>query len=226
MMNQCPHCQGNIRFNPDQQGKLEQALANLEPGKLLTLKCPHCQQSIKIDKDGQSASPNNGVQPPGPPNLDWLTSGVFQGEEKVEDVPMALILYQPSAFCDTICSAVESVGYQVIRAETSEEAIERMRFVNFACVVYQTDLEGSIEQSPFHRYLCKMSMERRRYIFYILVGPAFHTLYNLEAMAHSANLTVNLNDIKHLDVILHKTIPDYEELFGPMMEELGAYGKR
>ncbi|MBM9512707.1 hypothetical protein [Desulfogranum marinum] len=226
MINQCPHCQGNIRFNPDQQGKLEQALAKLEQGQLLTLKCPHCQQSIKINKDGQSPSIGGTIQPPQPPNLDWLTSGVFQGEEKVEDVPMALVLYQPSAVCDTICSAVESVGYQVVRAETSQEAIERMRFVNFACVVYQADLEGALEQATFHRYLSKMSMERRRYIFYILIGPVFHTLYNLEAMAYSANLTVNLDDIKYLDVILHKTIPDYEELFGPIMEELGAYGKR
>jgi hypothetical protein len=69
-------------------------------------------------------------------------------------------------------------------------------------------------------------MERRRYIFYILLGDRFHTLYDLEAMANSANLTVSTADLKHLDIVLRKAIPSYEELFGPLFEELGAYGKR
>jgi hypothetical protein len=69
-------------------------------------------------------------------------------------------------------------------------------------------------------------MDRRRYIFYILIGEQFHTLYNLEALAFSANLTVNTADLRHLDIVLRKSIPAYEELFGPMLEELGVYGKR
>jgi hypothetical protein len=69
-------------------------------------------------------------------------------------------------------------------------------------------------------------MDRRRYIFYILIGDTFHTLYNLEALASSANLTVNTVDLPHLDIVLRKSIPAYEELFGPFLEELSAYGKR
>jgi hypothetical protein len=72
----------------------------------------------------------------------------------------------------------------------------------------------------------KLPMDRRRYIFYILIAEQFHTLYNLEALAYSANLTVNTADLHHLDVVLRKSIPTYEELFGPMLEELGVYGKR
>ena len=37
---------------------------------------------------------------------------------------------------------------------------------------------------------------------------------------------VNSDDLAHLDVILRKAIPAYEELFGPILEELNAYGKR
>jgi hypothetical protein len=70
-----------------------------------------------------------------------------------------------------------------------------------------------------------LPMNRRRYMFYILLGDAFHTLYNLEALAHSANLTVNTSDLRHLDIILRKAIPTYEELFGAFLEELGAQGK-
>ena len=87
-------------------------------------------------------------------------------------------------------------------------------------------MDGTLEQSTFHAYMRSLTMERRRYIFYILIGNDFHTLYNLEALAYSANLTVNSSDLSHLDIVLRKSIPDYEELFGPFLEELNAYGKR
>jgi hypothetical protein len=86
-------------------------------------------------------------------------------------------------------------------------------------------MEGGLEDSTFHAYMRKMVMERRRYIFYILIGPDFHTLYNLQALATSANLVVNEADLKYFDVILRKTIPEYEELFGPLLEELAATGR-
>ena len=71
-----------------------------------------------------------------------------------------------------------------------------------------------------------MAMERRRDIFYILFGPQFHSLYDLEALAYSANLVVSEQDLKFFDIILRKAIPAYEDLFAPILEELTAYGKR
>ncbi len=230
MINQCPHCQGVLRFNQEQHSKLSQALTVLEQGKQLTLKCPHCKQAIKIDKlteNSPSAQKSNlQVQPPSPPKLDWLVSGVFDREEKVEDVPMALILQEPSEERDLICESIESVGYQLFIEENPEAAIERMRFVNFSCVVHSTDSIVSLDESPFHAVMCQMNMEKRRQMLYILTGPEFNTLYNLEAMAYSANLTVNTNDLNHFAVILRKAIPEYEELFGPFMEELSVYSKQ
>ena len=68
-------------------------------------------------------------------------------------------------------------------------------------------------------------MQRRRYLFYILIGPEFHTLYNLQALAYSANLVINEKDLYHMGVALRKAIPMYEEVFGPYMEELTSAGK-
>jgi len=42
----------------------------------------------------------------------------------------------------------------------------------------------------------------------------------------SANLIIKEEDLQHFDLILRKSLPTYEELFGPFLEELGAYGKR
>lgn len=227
MLTHCPSCRQDLQFTEVQLSKLKQALVRLAPGKMLAMKCPLCRNTISLDKSGQPAEKSNSqVQPPPPPNLDWLEAGIFQGEEKVEDVPMALVLHQDDEQRQQICEALETVGYQIFTATTVTEAMERMRFVNFSCIVFQAQLEGGLEQSTFHEHMRKLPMDRRRYIFYILIGEQLHTLYNLEALANSANLTVNTTDLRHLDIILRKSIPAYEELFGPMLEELAAYGKR
>ena len=227
MLTHCPSCQQKLPFTSEQISRLEHALAQLAPGKLLTMKCPLCRTALSLEKSGLPPQKTDcRVQPPPPPNLDWLQAGLFKGEEKVEDVPMALLLHQADEQRQRIGEALEAVGYQVFMADTVAEAMERMRFVNFSCIAFQEKLETNLEQSSFHTHMRKLPMDRRRYIFYILIGAHFHTLYNLEALAYSANLTVNTADLNHLDIVLRKSIPAYEELFGPMLEELNVYGKR
>ncbi|MCL1979912.1 MAG: hypothetical protein FWG62_02415 [Proteobacteria bacterium] len=227
MLTHCPSCKKPLLLSPDQTERLSQALAQLAPGKLLSLKCPICRATISLDKNGSTPKyQSHQVQPPPPPKLDWLEIGFYQDADKVEDVPMAMVIHQGNEQRKTIEAALESVGYQVVTADTVADALEGMQFVNFACIVLQADLEGSLEQSSFHAHMHKLAMDRRRYVFYILIGDQFHTLYNLEALAYSANLTVNSDDLRHLDVILRKGIPAYEELFGPILEEMGVYGKR
>ncbi len=228
MMNNCPHCQVALKLSDAQRTKIDQAFKALAPGKHLTIKCPQCKKSIKLAASVTTESPvEQGVTPPGPPNPDWLKAGQFEDEEKVEDVPMALVLHPDSAGRQKIQQSMEAVGYLVVTVDSVQEALEQMRFVTFACIAFHVDYEqGALADSEFHAYMRQMSMDRRRYIFYILIGGELRSLYDLEALAHSANLVVAEQDVDHLDLILRKAIPDYEELFGGILEELGAYGKR
>ena len=231
MISNCPHCRVNLTFSDAQLAKLKQALKALEPGSRLTIKCPQCKKKIRLDAGGNAEpAPNSAtdaIKPPAPPDLDWLQTGRFEDEEKVQDVPMALVLHPDPAAMQKVKAAMESVGYRVLTADQVEDAMEQMRFFSFACVAFHADFEpGGLDNSVFHNYMRQMAMERRRYIFYILLGPQFHTLYDLEALAFSANLVVAEQDLQHFDIILRKAIPAYEDLFGPLLEELGAYGKR
>ena len=70
-----------------------------------------------------------------------------------------------------------------------------------------------------------MRMDSRRYIFYFLIGPEFQSLYDLQALVFSANLVVNDREAPNLDVILMKKIPEYDRLFGQLMEEIRIHGK-
>jgi hypothetical protein len=231
MINSCPYCYSALKLSEAQQAKLKNALAALEPGKKLTIKCPSCQKPIMLDASGSAGAVGSGsvkpaITPPGPPDLGWLKEGKIQDDDKTEDAPMALLLFPEGQQLELVRDAVEAVGYQAVRASSVQEAMERMRFVNYACIVLHSHFEGpSLEKSVFHNYIREMTMPRRRYLFYILIGPEFNTLYNLQALACSANLVVNEKDLLHLGIALRKVIPAYEELFGAYMEELTSAGR-
>jgi len=235
MITNCPHCGFKLTFSDAQRAKLQQALNSLEPGKRLTIKCPNCKKPIRLNAEGAaegvtknaSEKQETSVHPPPLPDLGWLETGHFEDEDKLEDVPMALVLHPDPATVETIKATLETSGYRVLTADSVDNAVKQVRFINFTCIIFHTDFEAvRLEDSVFHAHMLKMAMERRRYIFYILMGPRFHSLYDLEALVSSANLVIKEEDIKHFDLILRKSLPAYEELFGPFLEELGAYGKR
>jgi hypothetical protein len=160
-----------------------------------------------------------------PPDLEWLVSGAYSEKEVVENVPHALIMIADKEITTRVTTAFGEMGYQPTYARSAEEAIEKMQFVNFEAVVLHSRFEsGDLAGSTVHQYLREMAMTRRRYIFYILMGPEFHTFYDLEALANSANLVVNDSDANHFSLILKRGLNDYQDLFGPYLKALGNYG--
>ena len=243
MISNCPHCQGALKFSDAQKAKIGQALKGLKPGQKLPLKCPHCKKPIQLDANGEAGGgaakteaakkapakapeAEGGVKPPPPPSADWMNEEQSGLMESVRDVPMALVLHSGDGERHQIVSSMEALGYQVMTIKTAQEAKEQVGSGTFACIVYHVSFEGgTLEESTFHNYMRDMPMTRRRYIFYILMGPQFTSLYDIEALANSANLVVSDKDLKNFQLVLHKAIPYYEQLFGPLLEEMGAYGK-
>lgn len=224
---ECSNCRKSLHFSRAQQAKFDIVLSKLKREENLSIKCPHCHGAVKLAGTTATSAETSGVRPPEPPDISWLKTGSGGGEEQVADVPMAMVLHGDSPQRTEIAEAMKSVGYQVAVTDAHEDAMQRMQFINFSCVVLHTDLEpGGLSHSTFHNYMHNMPMERRRYIYYILIGADLHTLYELEALTASANLVICEKDLQYLNVILRKAIPSYEELFGPLLEELATYGKR
>ncbi len=234
MITHCPHCREAFNFSEVQETKIKNALANLKAGSL-KLGCPRCRQSIALTSAGElaeappapaGAPPVANIAPPEFPDIGWLADGLYEEKEVVEDIPKAMILIGEGAVRERVVKVYESLGYLVEGAESSTDAMAKMRFVNYAVVVLQSGYDGKLADSLFHRYMQAMPMVRRRYIHYLLLGPEFHTLYDLEALSQSANLVVNEHEVNHLDIILRKSMREYEELFGPLKAMLKAHGKR
>ncbi|OIP44995.1 MAG: hypothetical protein COZ12_01550 [Deltaproteobacteria bacterium CG_4_10_14_3_um_filter_60_8] len=245
MLANCVHCLEPFDFSEAQLRKLEAALAKLQAGKHLRFKCPACDLAINLRADGSAAEgkreqagdvevemkaagvTTSALGKPQPPDMGWLAGGpVEKRGGVVEDVPLALILVESGAMKTAVAEAFVGQSYRPIFAKTIQKALESMRFVRYAAIVFQAEFEGKpLAASAFHAYMKNMEMRYRRKVFYALIGPQFHSLYDLEALTNSANLVVNDADVKHFSTILNKSIQDYNDLFGPYLAILQEHGK-
>lgn len=226
---QCSQCGKQLLLSDS----AKQSLKKLEKGKKARIKCAQCEAIVLLDATMlqtdlplSKSRAENTVRPPGPPDLSWLKDAAVEDKEVLEDIPRALLLVPPGKMYDVIATAISALGYQIETAATAQEAIEKIEFIQYSTIFLDCDYESKpLESATFYRFISSMNMTKRRYIFLTLIGSTLHTLYNLEAVSYSANLTVNKSDISHLATILRKAIPEYETLFGPYMEELQVHGK-
>ncbi len=224
---ECPSCGKKLKLSD----KIQDSIRDLGTGQALRLPCPQCSEKIVLDASSLASQSNieeivvgSVIKPPEVPDISWLKEGTFEEQEVIEDVPQTLIIMESGDERIAVAKAIESIGYQASFAKSGEDAMEKMQFVNYASVIYRPEFEGrELDDSPFHQFMRGLSMQKRRFIFYILIGPDFSTLYDLEALACSANLVINDREVPDLLTILRKSIPKYEELFGSLMAEISSY---
>ncbi|ADH86188.1 hypothetical protein [Desulfurivibrio alkaliphilus] len=248
MLSQCPHCHKQLQLTEAQRDKVAQALAALPEGKTLKIGCPLCHNPIHLRRDGSlahEARPESGAEKaasppaassasadlpdkaPKPPDISLLQQvDESSADEAIRDVPLAMILMAEGDKRRRVTEAMEAQGYQVEFPESAAAAIERMRFVSFAAVVLHSYFEGGkLGDSSFHQHMRKMPMAGRRQLLYVLIGPEFNTLYDLEALTLSANLTVNEQDLDRIKLIIKKSRHDHRQLFGPLLQVMQEHGK-
>jgi hypothetical protein len=231
MINECPSCHNPLQFSPAQQDKIKEALAKVTTGPL-KLGCPHCKKTIALQADGslyEGGAAEAGrpaparpapIAPPSYPDISWLAQGIYADQELVADVPKALLLMAEGPARDAVIKAFRERGFVIETPESATDALVKMRFSTFAAVVLHEAFDGPLAESTFHQQMAVMPMERRRAIFYALIGPGFHTLYNLEALSSSANVVVNDTEVVHFDIILKKGLQEQQELFGLYAEAI------
>jgi hypothetical protein len=227
MISQCPHCQHP--FSAGHQKKIEEAYAALPIGKSLKFSCPTCQMSVEVTAGRQQSSAAGEISGnmPQPPSLNWLKTGTIADKEVLDDFSLVMILMpndHPAR--NTIATVFEGLGYKPVFPNSAKDGIERMRFTEYAAVVLHSHYEGILADSSFHEHMRQLPMQTRRPIYYTLIGPEFHSLYNLEALHNSANLVVNDNDLPDLPIILKKSFREYDELFSPLLAALRTEGKK
>src|SRR5437870_6862628 len=78
---------------------------------------------------------------------------------------------------EVVKATLRELGFKFHVAETSEMAIEHLRYTNYDCIVVHENFAGSLVRSnSVLNYLAALPMAQRRYSFVCLVGPSFKTL--------------------------------------------------
>ena len=156
---------------------------------------------------------------PPPPDKDWLADCQDTGVgTRAANIPAALVAIVADQRRIQAVDTLKRMGYRVDLALGADEGLELLRITHYDLVLCEADrsfadLDRTIRQFP---------PGRRRLTFYAIVGPRLHTLYDLEALAFSANLVINDREMPHLEPVLRKGLQDYEKLFRPLLDALAA----
>lgn len=154
---------------------------------------------------------------PQPPDISWLTNGMAEEDPgQPDDSLTALVVIAADGKRTFVEETLGKMGYAIDTALSAAHAIERLQAVHYNLIICRT--EAALKY--IHKYICNLPPIRRREMYYAIVGPNLHTLYNLEALSLSANLVINDQDLQYLEKILYIGFRDYENLFRPLLDTL------
>ena len=202
-------------------------------GQRLSASCPKCKGTIFIE--GPEGKPKN--RTPEPENKAMgpggeKTTGYEYGDDDSaldvyeEGARLALFMENPSDEIEKVKRGVEELGYRVVSAANTREAIGKMRFHHFDLAVLSDRFDNvELSQNPVIHYLNHLSMSIRRRMFLALVGDAFKTMDEMMAFAMSANVVVNRKDLDKLKGILKKAIVDNKGFYKVFMDTLPEVGR-
>jgi len=127
----------------------------------------------------------------------------------------------------TVRTTLKAMGYKSHVVETTEMAIERIRYTQYDIVVIQDSFAGSsLRANALLDYLATLPMPQRRHSFVCLIGESFKTLDAMQAFAHSVHLVLNPQDLPNLAAILKKSIAEFELLYKVYRDAVEAQGGR
>ena len=208
----CNNCQSKFRV-PDEK---------IPAGKRATVACPKCKGKISL------GSPKGS---PGGGSFDSTDSNNgYDADEKPfdfieEEGLTALVCESNPLVRKTIIKALEVLDYQITEAESTRDALKRMRYHNYDLFVINENFDtDNPESNGILLYLERLSMLVRRNMFIALVSDRFRTMDNMMALNKSANLIINSKNIDDIGKILSRGITDNEffyRIFKGTLREVG-----
>ena len=127
---------------------------------------------------------------------------------------------------DSLKSTLQELGFKCHSAETSERAIERMKYTPYDVIAIAENFAGSnLGSNGVIRYLAPLPMAQRRNSYVVLIGDSCRTLDAMQAYAQSVHLVVNPTDVSNLGAILKKGLSDFERFYAVYKSVLAETGE-
>ena len=209
----CNNCQSKFRV-PDKK---------IPAGKRATVACPKCKGKISLGSPKGSA---------GSGSFDSSDSNnSYDAAEKPfdfieEEGLTALVCESNPLVRKSIIKALDVLEYQITEAESTRDALKRMRYHNYDLFVINENFDtDNPESNGILLYLERLSMLVRRNMFIALISDRFRTMDNMMALNKSANLIINSKNIDDIGKILSRGITDNEFFYRVFKGTLKEVGK-
>jgi hypothetical protein len=136
----------------------------------------------------------------------------------------ALVCAEPGVV-ESTWKTLKEMGFKVHFSSDEDDAIERLRYTQYNCVIVQEDLAGKpLEMNEVINYLNMLPMAQRRNTFVCLLGESFRTLDAIQAFTMSVHVVVNPSDLPNLTAILKKSLVEFDRtyrVYRIVMESMG-----
>jgi hypothetical protein len=128
---------------------------------------------------------------------------------------------------ETVRATLKTLGYKSHSAETSESAIDRLRYTAYdVVVIHENFAGGSLHSNAMLSYLATLPMAQRRHSFVCLIGESFRTFDAMQAFTQSVHVVVHPRDMPNFPAILRKSIAEFELLYKVYKDAVEAQGGR
>ena len=136
------------------------------------------------------------------------------------------LICDDSTNTEPLKKTLEELGYKCHTAETSERALERMKYTTYDLITVAETLSGStLESNGVLRYLGPLPMAQRRNSFVLLVGTSLRTLDAMQAYTQSVHLVINPSDLANLGPVLKKSLTEFATFYRVYKDVLAATGE-
>jgi predicted Zn finger-like uncharacterized protein len=198
----CNNCQSKFRV-PDEK---------IPAGRRATVACPKCKGKISLGPQKGSPGDRGGF-------VGANSNNGYDADEKPfdfieEEGLTALVCESNPLVRKTITNALDVLEYQITEAESTRDALKRMRYHNYDLFVVNENFDTeNPESNGILLYLERLGMLVRRNMFVALISDRFRTMDNMMALNKSANLIINSKNIDDIGKILSRGITDNEYFY-------------
>jgi len=128
---------------------------------------------------------------------------------------------------ELVRGSLKDLGFKIHFVDSSDEALERIRYSQYHCIVIHENFAGSIlKTNAVMQYLASLPMALRRGSFVCLIGDSFNTLDAMQAFAQSVNVVMNPADLPNLTAILKKSLAEFEMMYRVYRIAVDSQGDR
>ena len=209
----CDNCQSKFRI-PDEK---------IPSGRRTTIACPKCKSKLSLGPKTGSAGRRVSF-------VENNSNGAYDADDKpfdfIEEEGLTALVCEANPMVRrTITEALELMEYQITEAESTRDALKRMRYHNYDLfVVNETFDSENPESNGVLLYLERLNMSVRRNMFIALISERFRTMDNMMALNKSVNLIINVKNVEDIGKILSRGITDNEyfyRIFQATLKEVG-----